>query len=338
MSAALQMSTQSAKVPSPASSQTDLLGDLAELALRLDELPAGPLDETAAARLTLDLTRRVQQALATVTALEQLDSAEQSAPVSDDDWEPETWVGMRTKAAAPARLGDVCFACGFELNIALRALEAARDYEARLLAVESARRKLYRALHAVLRVAPDSGRARESLEHRLEEELESSLAVRRLYAELRHDLRRTEDDSNEAVLTALRYAAGALATLTASPHYRAVRVSDRAMLRRQHLRLLEWSRSGKPRTAGLQLLEDISTSATLLRDINRRQELRAHDAELLRALLTRQPLARAEWLVHLDRLIGLDDALDRLVAQLRTSPSAYTEIVAELVTRLSALA
>jgi hypothetical protein len=231
----------------------------------------------------------------------------------------------------------VCFACSFELNIALRALEHARDYDARLSAVETARRKLYRAIHAIARVAPDTETSdvRESLEQRGDDELASSLAVRRLYAEFRQNLRRAENDSSDAVLTALRYAAGALATLTASPYYSAVRVSDAALLRNQHARLLEWSRSGKPRAAGLQLLEDISTSASLLRDINRRQELRAHDTELIRGLLTLQPLDRADWLVSLDRLFGLDDSLDRLSAQLRTSPGS--DVIAEILARLPAL-
>lgn len=336
MTAAFQMSAQGAPSLPEASSQTELLGDLAELARSLDELQKSALDEAAAARLTVELTRIVRSALATVTALEQLDSMEPSGPTSERDWEPQTWVGVRATAAAPPRLSDVCFACSFELNVALRALERARDYDAQLLATESARRKLYRAIHAVLRLSPNAGATREALERRIDHELAASLAVRRLYAEFRHNLRRAEDDSSDAVLTALRYAAGALATLTASPRYRDLRVSDAALLRSQHARLLEWSRSGKPRAAGLQLLEDLSTSASLLRDINRRQELRAHDTDSIRALLAHPPHERADWLIQLDRLIGLDDTLDRLAARLRASPSA--DVVDEIVARLSALA
>lgn len=335
MTAAVQMSTQHAKAVAQASSQAELLESLAALAQRLDELRQDTLDETAALALTLQLAGIVRDALSTVTELERLDSVEQSGPTSEQDWEPQTWVGVRSTAAAAPRLGDVCFACGFELNSALRALDQARDRNARLAAAESARRKLYRAIHAVLRVAPNAAGARESVARRLDQELAASLAVRRLYAEFRQNLRQAADDSNEAVLTALRYAAGALATLTASPHYHAVRVSDAALLRDQHQRLLDWSRSGKPRAAGLQVLEDISTTASLLRDINRRQELRAHDSELIRTLLAKQPVDRADWLIQLDRLIGLDDALDRLIAQLRSSSAANA---VDVVTRLSALA
>lgn len=336
MSAVARIMTHNAPMPE-ASSQTELLGDLAELALQLDELEASQGDETAAARLTAELTRLVQNALATVAALERLDMVEAGAPLGEQDWEPETWVGVRAADAAPPRLGDVCFACTVELSVARRELEQAGDYEARLSAVETARRKLYRAIHAVARVAPGSGPLVmcESLEQRLDDELESSLAVRRLYAEFRQNLRRAADESGEGVLTALRYAAGSLAALTASPHYHAVRASDAALLRSQRERLLEWSRAGKPRAAGLQLLEDIWTCASLLRDINRRQELRAHDTKLIAALLAAPSLDRAGWLSGLGRLAGLDDSLDRLTARLRASQGV--EVVDDIAAELSRL-
>jgi hypothetical protein len=263
---------------------------------------------------------------------------EPSTPLGEQDWEPETWVGVRTADSAPPRLGDLCFACTVELSVVARELDQARDYDARVSAVETARRKLYRAIHALAQVAPGSGPLvlSESLEQRLDDELESSLAVRRLYAEFRQNLRRAVDESGEGVLTALRYAAGALAALTASPHYRAVRASDAALLRTQHERLLEWSRAGKPRAAGLQLLEDIMTSAGLLRDINRRQELRAHDTKLIADLLADQSLDRAGWLGKLGCLAGLDDSLDRLIAQLRAAQG--TELVDDILAQLSLLA
>jgi hypothetical protein len=302
------------------------------------ELDVNQADEAAAARLTAELTRLVQDALASVAALERLDMVEQGEPLADQDWEPETWVGVRAADSAPPRLGDVCFACTVELSVARRELDQARDYDARLSAVQAARRKLYRAIHALARVAPGSGPLVmcESLEQRLDGELESSLAVRRLYAEFRGNLRRAADESSEGVLTALRYAAGALAALAASPHYHAVRASDAALLRSQRERLLEWSRAGKPRAAGLQLLEDIWTCASLLRDINRRQELRAHDTKLISELLTGPSLDRAGWLIELARLAGLDDSLDRLTAQLRAAQG--TEAVDDIVTQLSLLA
>jgi hypothetical protein len=176
----------------------------------------------------------------------------------------------------------------------------------------------------------------ESLEQRLDDELQSSLAVRRLYAEFRQNLRRAADESGEGVLTALRYAAGSLAALTASPHYHAVRASDAALLRSQRERLLEWSRAGKPRAAGLQLLEDIWTCASLLRDINRRQELRAHDTKVIGELLRGQSLDRADWLIGLARLAGLDDSLDSLTARFRASPDV--EVLDDILAQLSVLA
>lgn len=333
-SVAFQMANRHVLDQPRASSQGELLADLFELARRLDEPQPGWLDETAAVRATLEMTRSAEHALAIVTALERLDAAEGSPAQGEQDCEPETWVGVRG-ATAPARLGDVCFACSLELNIALRALEQAREHDARLSAVETARRKLLRAIHAVARAAPagEPLEGRAALDRRLDDELASALAVRRLYAEFRQNLRRPAGDSDAAVLTALRYAAGALAALKASPHYRAVRVSDAALLRSQRERLLGWSRSGNPRAEGLQLLEDICTSASLLRGINRRQELRAHDTELIRRLLGLQSLERAEWLRSLELLVGLDDELDRLTAQLREADGM--KIIPEIAARLS---
>lgn len=137
------------------------------------------------------------------------------------------------------------------------------------------------------------------------------------------------------MLTALRYAAGALATLVASPHYTAIRASDRALLRQQRERLLDFARAGKPTNAGIQLLEDLFTCADLLRDINRRQELRAHDVALMRELVAEAPRERADWLAGLERLAGLDDTLDGLAARLRAS--ADLELACDIVGQLSLL-
>jgi hypothetical protein len=134
---------------------------------------------------------------------------------------------------------------------------------------------------------------------------------------------------------ALRYAAGALAAISASPHYHSVRIADRALLRRQRERLLEWSRAGRTVSAGLEALEDIAICADLLRDISRRQELRAHDTELIRRLLADSNRELWAWLPELERLRGLDDQLDRLVGQARAAYS--NDLAVEIVLRLSCL-
>lgn len=321
-------------------SSVELFAILGEAAARLGVLDARRREAAEEDRLA-SLAEQVGELLKSVlAALDELEKV--VAQTGDDEFadeEPQTWVGFRPPVqTAPSRIEDVCFVAGFELNRVLRALEAAADDEARSITIETALRKLHRVLHAVTASAEQGGISlhhAEPLRRRLGAELDSALAVRQLYVTFRRALRRPENDSREAVLTALRYAAGGLATIAASPHYHSVRLSDRTLLRRQRDRLLDWAHAGKPTQAGMQLLEDIFTCADLLRDINRRQELRAHDLGLIRELVGDTARTREDWLVKLDRLAGLDDTLDQLTAQLRKS--ADLGPVIDIIVRLSVL-
>jgi hypothetical protein len=315
---------------------------LGEAARRLAELDArhasANADGSLVSALAEDVADLLTDVLSSLTALElaMQEKAERdlSAPV-----EPETRVCLRSADASAPRLEDVCFVAGLELSRSLGGLVVANGAGGVVAAVEIALSKLHRVLHAVLTCARDiAGAPLESepqLERRLAAELESSLAVRKLYGRFRKSLRRAEAQDRQAVLTALRYAAGALASLVASPHYYALRVSDRELLRRQRERLLEWAHAGNPTSAGLQLLEDIFTCADLLRGVNRRQELRAHDAQLLRELARDTTRDRAAWLAELDRLSGMDDTLDALAAQLAAATGL--EPVIAIIVRLSFL-
>ncbi|HYQ16546.1 MAG TPA: hypothetical protein VEQ58_12335 [Polyangiaceae bacterium] len=320
-------------------SVAELLQTLSKAAERLAELDArhASADDAAVYALAEDVAALLTDVLSTLTALELAVQAkvEQRLDVAA---EVDTRVGLRATSAEPVRLEDVCFVAGLELSRALGGLVVASGRDS-LLALESAIRKLYRVLHAVLHGARSiAGAPLESdvqLERRLAVELESALAVRRMFGRFRRSLRRAESDERHAVLTALRYAAGALASLVASPHYQALRASDRELLRRQRDRLLEWAHAGNPTSAGLQLLDDIFTSADLLRGVEGRQELRDHDAKLIRELIADTTRDRAAWLVELERLSGMDETLDALTAQLAAA-SDLGPVVAILV-RLSFL-
>lgn len=321
--------------------RAELLAVLGEAAGRLTVLDSqrrDASDEVAVAALTTQVSDLLKMVLAALDELEKSVAVTGDDAFSDD--EPQTWVGFRPPVELqPSRIEDVCFVASFELGRVLRALEGAVDLEARSIAGETALRKLHRVLHAVMasaeKLSGASLQGTEPLRRRLGAELDSALAVRRLYVAFRRALRRPEDNSREAVLTALRYAAGGLATIAASPHYQSVRLSDRTLLRRQRDRLLDWAHAGKPTQAGVQLLEDIFTCADLLKDINRRQELRAHDLGLIRELVGDTTREREDWLVKLDRLAGLDDTLDDLTAQLRKSPDMGPVI--DIIVRLSLL-
>lgn len=316
-----------------------LLQELEAAVTRLDLLESARLqsDDATVPQLAADAQGLIRDVLALLGALES--ASQTSGDDGFDDGEAATWVGLRLGPAEPSLLPDVCFVAGLELSRALRGLSAATERERVEAAIETALRKLYRALRAVTdasrHFANPSVLRGEPLSRRADSELKAALAVRQLYMRFRQGLRRAQSDERQDVLTALRYAAGALATLAASPHYTEIRVADRALLRQQRERLLDWAHAGKPTNAGVQLLEDIFTCAHLLRDISRRQELRAHDVVLMRELVADEARDRASWLASLGRLSGLDDTLDGLTAQLRAS--ADQNPVIDIIVRLSSL-
>jgi hypothetical protein len=228
-----------------------------------------------------------------------------------------------------------------ELRRVLRELAAAHDDDARLVAAETGRRKLRRAIRAVLEAAGDAGGSGAPGEHHgryLVADLASALAIRELYARFRRSLRRPTDETPEAVLAAVRYAGGALATLVADPEYADVRASDRAVLRKLRERALQWAGHDRSVTAGLHLLDDVWTCGDLLRGINRRQELKDHDRALIGALLRGPDDDISAWFDRFDPLFGLDDDLDTLlarVAAMRQVGGPLDRLVPEALVRLA---
>lgn len=233
---------------------------------------------------------------------------------------------------SPPRLANVCFAGTYELGRVRREHAGARTLPELLVWTETARRKLLRAFRAVLDAADDDSVQNDTWRNP-SSDMHAALAVRRLYASFRRGLRRPVSDAADDVLAAVRYAAGALATLVAAPSYADVRASDRALLRDLHERVIHWARTDRDPTRGAQLLDDVWTTADLLRDLHRRQELRAHDAAAVRATLAGPGDDPEGWLARLRTLAGLDDELDSLVDRLaveRSSTALLDEIDARL--------
>jgi hypothetical protein len=310
--------------------------------LRATEAEAATLDLRAAEesgeveRVIVHLQALLTRGIDSMIALQEAHSRTRNAdrvPESDDDW-----FSQLTPVMAAPGVADFCFAGILETRRAARELEAAELPDERLVAAETACRKLRRGLRAVLTAARQELTTTPpppELDPHEAHDLQSSLAVRRVYSTFRRSLQRPTDDSFEAVLTALRYAVGALATLVAAPEYAEIRTSDRALLRRLRERALEWARHQGPREVGLQLIEDLWTSADLLRGINQRQELRAHDAALIQELTSFPATDPIAWFKRLEALTGLDDALDALIERGRRSLS--TELVREATARVTAL-
>jgi len=317
--------------PSPGTGTT-VLGDLAEHAPRLRALRdltrrvaiidplANDSDADALGRVATELRgllERVIGLLGEVLATEDDEPVSCTLEDADDSFVRRAPPPTAETTAPHPRIGDLCFAGQLELQRALRELAAARTFDDQLTACETAHRKLLRAAGAVLDTARIAGYhdALDAEDHVRSEALDCgpALAVRRAYAAFRKGLRRPEDNSPEAVMAAVRYAATALATLVSTPAYSDVRASDRIALRGLRRRALAWARDDRSPREGLRLLQDVWTCADLLREINQRQELRAHDAALIRSLLDGPNGEPGEWMTRLERLTGLDDELDELI-------------------------
>lgn len=304
--------------PCAADDNRRLLQELYDLAGTLPtvDLVREEVDPSRALATAGKLEAGLKCALRTLQALEQL-NLNASEGELDFEAEPPTLDGLRLAVPALPRLADLCFAGVLELSRALQELGRAAGADELLIATETALRKLRRAIRAVLDVAHESGIGALATGLHLRQsgdfDLASTLLVRRLYAVFRRGLRRAESEDAQVVLMTLRYAAGALATLISSPHYGHARVSDRALLRRLQERLLAWARGDKRTDRGLELLDDVWTSADLLRGINRRQELRAHDRALIEELCVDFAADAQAWLARVRPLFGLDDQLDALI-------------------------
>lgn len=217
------------------------------------------------------------------------------------------------------RAADLCFGGAMELGGVVRQLDEARTPDEALVACEAGRRKARRALRAVLEAAADLEggavpRDTDAEVARLEAEIENAIVVRKLYARFRRSLRRPSAETPDEVMSCLRYAAGALAMLLTATESSNLRVSDRSMLRGLRDRVFAWARSDKDPRAGLDLLEDVFTSADLLRGINQRQELRAHDRALVADLVRAARFTSGTPQVDaFSRIEGMDDEIDSLI-------------------------
>jgi hypothetical protein len=235
---------------------------------------------------------------------------------------------------APRSLVDVCFAAILELGQARRGLGAQLEASERAVAFETTRRRLCQTLIVVLEAA---GQRALIGEHAQPEDLSAALRLRSRYAAFRRALRPTASSSEADVLTAVRYAAGAIAQLVSSTDFAIARAADRAVLRGLRDRMLAWARTDKSALAGLRILSDVAACADLLHGINRRQELRGHDLALLVGLRAGPTGDLVAWIADLRRLDGLDDELDALTAQAEADRGGAATVAA-IVARLEVLA
>jgi hypothetical protein len=225
------------------------------------------------------------------------------------------------------QVGDVCFTARGELRKAERGLRATgADHETRRAACESARRKLRRALVAILVAAERALGGDVHAPRDLDVELETGLAVRALYAKFRSSIPPCDLDAPASVRRALRFAAVAFAVMVGSDDFSELRLPDRAMLLALQRRIFVWARATGDHAEGARIYRDINTAADLLRAVNLRQELVLHDrlvvAELRATFAARTEGASLDGLLtRLGELRGRDDELDRLLRSASDAPA-----------------
>ncbi len=221
-------------------------------------------------------------------------------------------------------IADLAFVARLGLRGRLQALEALRGDDARWEIIDeagSACREILKSLSAIEHAVAEL-EGLDSDNSYYQTGLMGSLATRRTYAAFAGDVVRDGPATEETVIRRLRLTATAIAKLTGREVYPDLRVADRIQFRSLQERILEWLRQDPEAQgvlrAGMRLWQDVEAFAQLLRQVNHRAELRAHDGErLAEALAALEAAADAgeRWapdpvLAGLAELRGLDDELD----------------------------
>lgn len=275
------------------------------------------------------------EARAAMRLLGQEDEEEELLDGFDDDWTmPVAPIpsGSEPKPAVQPRIGDIAFTAQLELGETLARLDTIREHQEIVVECDRARRKLRRCIEAVICAVPDT--ARPSVPPGPEgDPVRQAIMVRTAYVRFRSSIPACDATDPEAVFQVMRTAVNAVSKLLGGPAYEFVRHADRMMLRSLQARMIEWSRSPS-HGRGAMLHKDLVTTADLLRDINKRQELAAHDDMLMVMIRGRlemsslDPSIREAILDDLDSLCGRDDELDELADALR---SHWTRVEVENV-------
>lgn len=224
-----------------------------------------------------------------------------------------------------SHVADLAFMAHLELTDRAEVLAKAQpswDRWRLLGECDSCLRRLRKAASAVERaIALDAG-----LEPQLEYLTETSLGrvIRAYYARFRREVAGDGPPEDDQVHERLHSAAVSIAKLVGRDFYGDLRVSDRAGLRDLQERLRRWlqGEDGFDPRAGRRIWQDLSSFASLLAQVNRRTELVEHDREVVAATLREleqdhDPSAELprQLLVSLERLRGLSDRLDELLAE-----------------------
>lgn len=313
------------------------LSQFDDLIRRLDAVDVRIPEDSALIGMANDLvpmvTNVLRQAMALMVSVEKAFKQARSTGVRKDG--PPEDESLRAIAAliatetAERELVDLSYFAQIELQQAIDALQRALAYRDPVLVASACESSLRRARHSLVSL--------ESTIHEYEEiepparhfvDLEMSLQIRRLYRNLREDIlarRRGDASVPETLLRRVLYRLIAFRELRIYPF---LRVDDRVNLRELLRRIVEWLNTDvrDPSEAG-RLWESLLDFAQVLAQVSYRQELREHDLRLVaraRELLfpggVASPRVPEALAAELHALLGLDDALDRLVLEPDAAP------------------
>lgn len=172
--------------------------------------------------------------------------------------------------------------------------------------------------------------------------LQVSLLVRREYREMRRVILVDEPADLAGARAVLRSIGTRIAMIVGRPIYPSLRTRDRLEMRRLQERILAWLRDGTDLQEARRLFQDLGGFARMISQVSRREELVAHDVEVLgtlMSLLADGPRVAAPELHALAlALTGLDDELDELLSGKGMDAAMLTEVVVRLSKGYPALA
>ncbi len=158
----------------------------------------------------------------------------------------------------------------------------------------------------------------------------ASLRVRKIYAWFRRSIDTGTQLRRDNVQKVLRTIGTRIATLIGKDEYGELRPDDRVLFMKMQKRILTWLATQPPTfEEGRRLFEDCRAMADILRQVNLRSDLIAHDAALARAVAVEVAKlgdvdeVNGSLYERLLPLEGLDDELDAYFAR-RERPPANT--------------
>ncbi len=306
-----------------------LVDELLSVDLNLDDEPGALASAAMHAPATLTLLDQADTVLGEVVA-RYGDGAEPDDDGSDHDTDQPG-----PNASPAAAICNLVHVCRVEIRPCRQRLEAAiaGDNPVKVVAVAGeAVRRLCGALHPLeTAVARVEGREPPT---RVWWDLEISLEVRRIYADLRSQLNLEPSADGERIRQGLVDFTLRFDDLKEREIYRFLRFDDRvhlgALLRRTRVWLRQGD-AGDP-AIGLALWQELTNLIEIMRQVSNRAELREFDRQVLDRACTelydRQPWPPAIPTRQRDELadlVGLDSELDWLLANAVDHPPKFWE-------------